>query len=455
MAHRYTLSSRDGSLLWPRVPNGDAATVVALHAQSEQSQWLSESETEARQLVQLEALLTHCLATVPYYRDCLKGRITQGVRLDMDAWRALPILTRSALQQSGDEIFSESPPAAHGRISAKQSSGSTGKPVRIKTSAINNLFYYANNLRHYRWHDYDPAARYAGITRLTAMQRKLSATATPVPWMNGYVTGPFYYFEVGETASAQGAWLREMQPHLFTTYPSNLKNLAEEAVAGHIELPRLSAITTMSEVLDPETREFCEGVLEAPIHDIYSAQELGIVALQCPEAATYHTMAESVLVEILDEAGNPCAPGEVGRVIVTPLHNFVTPLIRYEVGDYAEVAAPCACGRGLPTINRIYGRVRNMLTLPGGQKVWPAFGSRGLTAIAPIRQHQIIQKSAGQLEARLVTERELTAEEETRLAQHITGRLPVVMSIAFTYLAEIPRNPGGKFEDFVSEIDNV
>ncbi len=454
MAHRYTLSTRDESLLWPRVPNGEAATVLALHAQMEQSQWLTEAEIESRRFAQLGALLTHCLATVPYYQEQFAGLLKPGERPDREAWRELPILTRSALQQVGDKLLSHSPPAAHGRITSKQSSGSTGKPVRIKTSAINNHFFHANNLRHYRWHEYDPTARYAGITRLTAAQRKLSAAATPVPWMNGYMTGPFYYFDVGNSASAQAAWLRRTEPQLLTTYPSNLKNLAEEVAAERIALPRLRAITTMSELLDPETRSFCEQALEAPIHDMYSAQELGIVALQCPDAETYHAMAESVLVEILDEAGNPCTPGEIGRIVVTPLHNFVTPLIRYEVGDYAEVGHTCGCGRGLPAIKRILGRVRNMLTLPDGQKIWPGFGSRGLTAIAPIRQHQVIQKSVDELEARLVTERELTVEEEEQLAEHITRLLPSKMSVAFTYLANIPRSPGGKFEDFISEIDN-
>ena len=96
-------------------------------------------------------------------------------------------------------------------------------------------------------------------------------------------------------------------------------------------------------------------------------------------------MAESVLVEILNDDGTPCAPGEIGRVVVTALQNFATPLIRYEVGDYAEASAPCPCGRGLPVIRRIMGRVRNLLVLPDGKKIWPAFGSRGLTEIAPIR----------------------------------------------------------------------
>jgi phenylacetate-coenzyme A ligase PaaK-like adenylate-forming protein len=69
--------------------------------------------------------------------------------------------------------------------------------------------------------------------------------------------------------------------------------------------------------------------------------------------------SESVLLEIVDDAGRACAPGRAGRVVVTSLHNFATPLIRYELGDLAEFGAPCACGRSLPVISRVLGRSRS------------------------------------------------------------------------------------------------
>ena len=342
------------------------------------------------------------------------------------------------------------PPASHGATSAMQSSGSTGTPVRFMNSRITTYFYYANNLRHYRWHEYDPAARYAGIVRLNAAQQKLSEAGKPVPWMMGYATGPHFYFDIGRPVSEQLAWLQEVQPQYLTTYPSNLRNLLDHCNQG--SLPFLRAITTMSEVLNDETRAACEATLGVPVQDIYSAQEIGIAALQCPSDGGYHVMSESVLPEILDEAGMPCAPGEVGRVIATPLQNFITPLIRYELGDFAEVGEPCACGRGLPTVRRFLGRVRNILVLPGGEKIWPSFGSRGLTAIAPIRQHQLVQKTRTDLEAHLVVERTLTKDEEAQLTAHLTARLPEMMHLRFVYVDAISRGPGGKFEDFVSDV---
>jgi phenylacetate-CoA ligase len=102
--------------------------------------------------------------------------------------------------------------------------------------------------------------------------------------------------------------------------------------------------------------------------DMYTCQEAGYLALQCPDHPHYHVQSENVLLEVVDDQGLPCAPGEVGRVLVTSLNNFATPLIRYEIGDYAEVGAACSCGRGLPVLKRIMGRYRNLLTLPDGTR---------------------------------------------------------------------------------------
>jgi phenylacetate-CoA ligase len=128
----------------------------------------------------------------------------------------------------------------------------------------------------------------------------------------------------------------------------------------------LSQVSTLSEIVDPVLRDDCAQAWGAAVCDVYSCEELGMIAIQCPEHPHYHVQSESVFVEVLNERGEACAPGETGRVVATDLHNFALPLVRYEVGDYAEVGAACPCGRGLPVLSRIMGRQRNMLTLPSG-----------------------------------------------------------------------------------------
>ena len=104
------------------------------------------------------------------------------------------------------------------------------------------------------------------------------------------------------------------------------------------------------------TRELCRSAFGAEIADTYGAQEAGHIAAQCPDCGDYHLSADASVIEILRDDGSPAAAGETGRVIVTPLHNYAMPLVRYELGDYAEVgtSAP-ACERTLPTLRRNSG----------------------------------------------------------------------------------------------------
>jgi phenylacetate-CoA ligase len=207
--------------------------------------------------------------------------------------------------------------------------------------------------------------------------------------------------------------------------------------------------------MSDEVREWCRVAWGVPVVDTYSAEEVGYIALQCPAHEHYHVQAESVLVEILDERGAPCTPGQIGRVVITDLHNFATPLVRYDIGDYAEVGEPCPCGRTLPVLRRILGRVRNVLIARDGRRYWPAFGSRALGEIAAIRQHQFVQKAYDLVEARLVVAAPLMAQEEERLRRHVLSRLPEGFRLQIVYRENIPRGAGGKFEEFVSEIPSA
>jgi phenylacetate-CoA ligase len=162
--------------------------------------------------------------------------------------------------------------------------------------------------------------------------------------------------------------------------------------------------------------------------------------------------SENVLLEVLDDEGHPCAPGQTGRLVITALHNYATPLIRYEIGDHAQVGEPCDCGRGLPVLTRILGRTRNMLVLPNGEQHWPIVGFREFRDIAPISQYQFVQKSTRELLARFVMERPITEAQEKQLTAHIQKSLGHPFAIRFEYLDSIPRGKTGKYEEFVCEV---
>jgi phenylacetate-CoA ligase len=188
---------------------------------------------------------------------------------------------------------------------------------------------------------------------------------------------------------------------------------------------------------------------------MYSSSECGMLALQCPVSGEYHSQSEVAIVEVIDTNGKHCEPGEIGRVVVTPLHNFAMPLIRYDTGDFAEAGCPCACGRGLPTLKRILGRRRNRLHLPDGNTTWPQLSSMPWQELAPaVERFQLRQEKDFSLVFRYQASDPLPVDSLTRIGAALMDQLRYTLPIEFEHVAALPVSEAGKLEDFVSSIED-
>jgi phenylacetate-CoA ligase len=446
----WRIDSRLPGVHWPTMPDAAAAQALALVFQLERTQWLPVQELQALQLRQLSITLAHAVNTVPFYRQRLTPLWSPQTALTWDMFKRFPLLTRRHLQDHHAELISSAPPAQHGGAGLIHTSGSTGAPVSVLRTVLDGLFWKAFTLREHQWHRRDLGAKLSAIRQgLGEEESDNWGAATD----GVFRTGPSSTLPVSRDIETQLRWLEAQQPAYLMTHPSNLAALARHCIDHGIRMPFLREARTRGEALAADLRELCREAWGIPVVDMYSSNECGYIALQCPETDHYHGMAEGLLVEVIDDEGRACEPGQTGRIVVSTLHNFAMPLIRYEIGDLAEVGAPCVCGRGLPVLTRIMGRVRNMLVLPGGGKCWPAFGLRGLPGDFPVKNFQFVQREIDLIEARLVASRKLTPDEEVLLRRQLLTRLPDVFRFTFSYCDEIPRGAGGKFEDFISELD--
>ncbi len=449
MSLSWNFQSSMQSTAWPALPAAGPNATLALLFLLERSQWLPADDLRELQLRQLDVVLRHAYATVPYYRDQWDGLYDPAVALTRERLARLPLLTRSQLQDRFEALRSADIPPAHGAVGEARTSGSTGAPVRVMKTQLSTLLWSAFALRDHIWGKRNLLGKLAAIRHgVTPGEFEGWGIAT-----NGLVaTGPSVVRGVDGDVETNLNWLEKQQPDYLITHPSLALELAKSSLARGMQMPRLREVRTFGELLTPETRELCRQAWGVPVTDTYSTNEVGYIALQCPMHVHYHVQSEGVLVEVLDEQGDACAPGEVGRIVVTTLHNFAMPLVRYDLGDYAEVGECCSCGRGLPVLNRIIGRVRNMLTTADGKRYWPVLSSRRTAEIAPIRQYQLVQKEFDLIEVRLVIKAALTPEQENGLRQLIQSALPPSIRLKFVYCESIPRSTGGKYEDFVSEI---
>jgi len=442
--------------VWPAIAGPRAASLLALQYQLERSEWFPPEQLRQEQFRQLQNVIRHAGASVPYYGKLFAEHgIDANAPLDDAQWSKLPLLSRVDIQQAGDTLISTAIPKSHGEMTSLSTSGSTGMPVTIKGTALTQLFWLALTLRDHLWSGMDPAKKFGAVRFMKKggaefpgeRHKGWGGAADPV-----FVTGPSFVLNIMTPVEKQIEWLQQTRPDYLLTYPSNLMALLTHCRHNKVAIPPLQLVETFGEILPPGVRDATKEAWAVRVVDMYSTNEVGYVALQCPEHEHYHVQSENLLVEVIDEGGRPCAPGQTGRVIVSTLHNFAMPLLRYALGDFATVGKPCPCGRGLPVLTNIVGRVRNMMTLPSGDQIWPTFGASKIGDVVPIRQFQLVQKTLTELEFHVVPQRSFTSDDEAKMRALITRELGPGFQIAITYHEAIARGPGGKYEDFRSEL---
>ncbi len=449
-----SVQSSVAGVIWPPLLSGGAPPLAALMHQLEQTQWLPAQDIVRSQHQQLVVLAQHAEMHSVHFRERMRAAgLRAGQMSTRENLRRLPVMRRRDVQSAGETLFCTQIPRAHAPATESRTSGSSGEPVVVKRTAVSRLMWMAMTLREHLWQRRDFRGRLAVIRDDYLQGEQMDWPTWGPPASVLFETGSSHALAVRTGVARQFEWLQSINPDYLLVYPSNLAALLDQFEQRGLKLPCLRQIRTINETLAPDIRASARRVLGADIADTYSSAEAGVIAVQCPESGLYHAMAESLIVEVLDEQGEACMPGQVGRVVVTDLHNFATPLVRYDLGDYAETADACSCGRGLPALKRIAGRRRNMARLPDGRDLWPAIGGLRYCEIAPIRQFQFIQRERESIEVRLVSQAPLSADQERRIGDLICTALDFSFKLQFVYFAEqIPRGPGGKFEEFVCEL---
>lgn len=436
------LGSQISGLAWPALPGARQSAVLALLFQMESSQWLSVTALRERQATQLRVLLAHARRYCRYYRERLPANAGTP-------WGEIPLLTRHDVQNHFEPLLSDMVPAGHGKTFDITTGGSTGEPVTVRRTQLTQLFWEAATLRDHLWHGRNLSGTMAIIRHFD----RSVATSRPSYWGNGiFRSGPAWHLPVSTEIDQQITWLQTVNPDILLTYPPNLSALLVRIAQEKIVLPRLREVRTISGTVSEDLRQRCLAILGLPLVDLYSAQEVGVIGIQCPASGLLHIQSENLLVEVLDAQGQPCQTGETGQVVVTDLHNFAMPLIRYALRDWAEVGPTCPCGRGLPTMRTVKGRNRNMALSPEGKPYWPVLGlSRFRTIIPSLRQYQLVQTGLDAITLKLVCEPPPTAKQLQALQTVMTEALGYSYRLdCQIYTAELPLTASGKFEEFIS-----
>lgn len=309
----------------------------------------------------------------------------------------LPIVTREDLRNIKMEPL----------FYMTKTSGSTGEPVTIQKTYQDYVLYLATNIRELRWRNWDFSKNLAIIKAGNKTEDKIGwgvpQTLEPIQGMT---------YKIGfEPISVLQKWLEEKNPHYLHCLPSIVKQLD------------LSKITNLIDV---------KGTGEKG-GTMYSSEECGTIAIQCPNNKDVYHVMENIIVECDEE----------GAIIIT---NLTNPYVRrYKHGDHIELGE-CNCGRTLQTIKTIHGRVRNMLILPNGDKKWPTFGTRDIHETFGIKRFKVIQTTINDLEVQIIADK-LSPQRTDDLISNIQVSVGEPLNIKIKYVESFPNY---KFEEFVS-----
>jgi phenylacetate-CoA ligase len=240
--------------------------------------------------------------------------------------------------------------------------------------------------------------------------------------------------------------LRSFRPDIVTGFPGVLTRLAAEAEATPLDGFGPRFVVTHSEVLTPAMRARIRSGWRAPVYEDYASNETRLIGWECPAGGGLHTCDDAVILEVLRD-GRPVGVGERGEVVVTALHSYAMPFIRYRLGDIVtRDEETCACGLPFAKIRTIQGRMLDFFHLPDGRWVHPYEIIEGIDdRIEWISQYQLVQERVDRIVLLFVPVGDVPAARIAEFERFAAGVVGPRVEICAQPVPEIPPGEGGKF----------
>ncbi len=398
----------------------------------------------------LENLLFHSNENVPYYNKIFnKIKIINQGQIDLSKFNQIPILTKEIMRKNYRELFSKD--LATRKWYHNSSGGSTGEPVNLiqdylydKWTSATNRYFYQNLI---------------GIDEMNARKIILWGSERDIFEGNigskariiNYLTNTLFLNSFRMTEKDEDIYIDSInsyKPDLVRGYAGSLYELCRHAEKKGMKIYTPKVIVSAAETLRDEMREKIESIFRTKLYDIYGSREVGNIAGECKEGL-YHIFSFNNYIEVLDANNQPVKDGEEGKIVVTNLHNYSMPIIRYEIGDMAILGTEkCKCGNMLPTLNKVTGRITDHFILRNGTTVPAEYFIHLIGVVCNtgfIKKFQVIQVDYNLIELLVVPDGDIAESQK----KDIEDKIKLVMGqdcvIIWDFVEEIPKSKSGKY----------
>jgi len=420
------------------------------------SQFWDETKIREYQLKKLKSLIDYSSKNVPYYEE-LFGRIklkSSDIN-NVDDVSKIPILTKDTLQQENASLISRT--FGWKYIKKSKTGGTTGAPTLVYKDVNDRSFTWASYYRWFEWMGleyFDPVTTFWGARGVLSVSLKSKIKDNLTQYLqNNIVLNSFNINE--NTASIYYDRISRQNPYLIKGYLSSLLDFAKFVERNNWEFDKLKAISTTTETLLPNNREYLESIFKVPVYDQYGCGEISGIAYECAKHQGLHINHEHVICEILDDE-NKQLINQSGRLITTDLNNYIMPLIRYENGDIATITdEKCTCGVKQPLMKSIEGRSTDTITLINGNRVHGVFFTDIFYEIgilsSVVQKFQVVQFLPGEIDLRIQCSMSFDDELRKKL---ISNLMQYFSKVNFSEHETLNSEPNGKFRYIINAVSS-
>jgi phenylacetate-CoA ligase len=406
---------------------------------------LPKADLEAIQVGKLKALISHAYENVPYYRKLFAcAGIEPNAIKGVEDLARIPTTDKLTLQsQAAEEILARG--IKRDRCVTDVTSGSTGIPLQVHFTQRDYMIRSLSFIRTFIELGYKLTHRQALVCDTRFVNNRTS-------WFQRLGILRKQYVPVQFALDKQIQVLMDYRPHFIHGYPQSLAIIADELLKRGIDSVSPAMVCTGAELVGQKTREKINAAFGVEMADSYATIESGMIAWQCKVLKGYHINVDNLVLEFLHN-GKPVQPGEPGRVVVTNLHSYAMPIIRYELGDVCTPSdSLCSCGIQLPLMSVVEGRVDDLVKTPSGKMISPNSITNVMEAVDGIGQFRVIQERKDLMVIEIVEGAGFSKNTPLRVQDLLRELVGHDMYIEVQMVSEISKEHTGKIRSVISKV---
>lgn len=444
-------SSIAGGWIYPLQERVFGRPTFGYLAALEHSQRLPRAGIEALQLEKLRALLASAHAHSPWHRRRLDEAGLRPERLaSLAELQALPLMGKQDASAHRDQLVW---PGVPGGAFKYNTGGSSGQPLIFHFGRARQASDAAGRMRARRWWGVEPGQAEVYLWGAPVELNKTDWVKTVRDRLinqlvlNAFAMSPASMDRYLDAITA-------FRPSCLYGYASSVALLAAHAQERkrRLHLPGLKVVCTTGEPLYAHQRALIGEVFGVPVANEFGSRDIGFTAHETPEGQLL-LMSESIVLEVLDEAGQAVKPGEMGEAVMTGLCSDAQPFIRYRTGDMVRLGTePDRAGRGLHVIDEVVGRSTDFLVRADGTMMHALAGIYVLRATPGVAEFKLVQRDLRDLDVQVVPDPRWTEASAQAIEAGLRQRLGSEVRVNVRVVEQIAPEASGKHRYVVSHV---